>query len=856
MWAVLRVVLALAALGVAYHGQMLLEGRTFINQGALYFAAAAVMLIASAIRRPVAEPPAGAAAHRGTLAWWALLVVAFGLGCFYRLHQLGLIGDTVAPWGVWFDEAQNGLVAQRILNDPSYRPVFIGDLSQLPALFFYVFAAFIKVFGANIVAIRLVPTVSGLLTLVFIFLLARELFDLPTAVLATFLLAVMRWHVNFSRFGMHGIFMPLFMTATFYFLVRALKGKGFLNFVAAGVMVGIGLQGYYSFLLVPGVVGLFLLHYVLFQRVITWGRLCAGVIAFGLAAAVVYAPVAIYALRNPQQFSQRLGTVSITKDRSPREVVDVLWRTTVRHLLMFNSSGDGNGRHNLPGAPMVDTYTGLLFVLGIGYALWRWRDSGYFLLLAWMAIVIQGGIWSLEFEAPQGYRTVGLTPAVAMLAAVPLSLLWGLAADCSVAAVSGGRLRRGVSYGVTAVVVGLTLFVLTQIARTNFDMYFNHQLRRADAWASYSTDATFVGREVARLGSEYVVYCSPFLAGLPTITFLAPHVPQPRRFEAARDLPVADAKPAVFLLSYSERPVFDLLKTYYPHAQFVEFGPPDGGSPIALEVVLSKEDIAATRGLVFRYSGKDGPREGRTDTLDLDWTAAPPLPPPFQAEWTGILKVARYRSYTLEARTPGPTEIYLDGKLVAHGDQTARSESLLLAQGLHDLKIRSQVRSTGRVQLLWQAEGVAMQPIPGTDLFSAPVRRQGLEGSYINDTPPQGLSFVRIDPFPGGHMHILPLNVPFSIRWRGQIELPSSAQYRFILQAVDEGSLSIDGKHLITTPAPNQAADAVVNLSQGRHDVVIDYHQRGGSPTYINILWQPPRGGVEIIPANLFSPPS
>lgn len=854
MWVVLRALLALAALGVAYHGQMLLEARQYINQGTLYFVAGAALLIAADLRRsrPRATERAGVPPARGSdWAWWGLLLVAFGLGCFYRFHQLGS-----APEGVWFDEAQNGLVAQRILNEPSYRPVFIGDLSQLPALFFYVYAVSIKFLGANIVAVRMVPTVAGLLTLVFAYLLVRELFDLRVAVLATFFLAVMRWHVNFSRFGMHGIFMPLFMTATFYFLVRGLKGRGFLNFVAAGVMAGVGLQGYYSFLLVPGVVALYLLHYVLCQRVITWGRLIAGVVAFGLATAVVYSPVALYAYRNPQQFNQRLGTVSITKDRTPQQIVEVLWRTTSRHLLMFNSVGDGNGRHNLPGSPMVDTYTGLLFVLGIGYSLWRWRESGYFLLLVWMAVIIQGGIWSLEFEAPQGYRTVGLTPAVAMLAAVPLALLWSLAADCRDAAIAGGAVHRIAGYVMAAVALAVTLFILTQTAWTNFDMYFNKQLRRSDAWASYSTDATFVGREVARLGNEYVINCSPFLAGLPTITFLAPHVHEPRRFEAARDLPVTDTRPAAFLLSYVERPVFELLKTYYPHAQFVEFGPPDGGGAIALEAILSKDDIAATRGLTFHYSGKDGSRDGRTDALDLDWTSAPPLPPPFQAEWLGILKIPNYGPYSLEARMPGSAEIYLDGQLVASGDHTARTENLVLAQGLHDIKIRAQVRTAGAVQLLWQAEGAPARPVPSTELFSAPVRRQGLEGSYISDAPPQGLKFVRIDPFPGGHMHILPLSIPFSIRWRGQVAIPSTGSYRFVVQAVDEGSLSIDGKHLITTPAPNQPADAVVDLTQGQHEIVIDYHQRGGSPTYVNIMWQPPRGGVDVVPASMFSPPS
>src|SRR5262249_50257802 len=153
---------------------------------------------------------------------------------------------------------------------------------------------------------------------------------------------------------------------------------------------------------------------------------------------------------------------------------------------------------------------------------------------------------------PQGYRTVGLTPAIALLAAVPLGLLWSLVDDC--VAAGSGTLHRISSYAMSAAALVATLFVLGEAAWTNFDMYFNNQLVRADSWASYSTDATFVGKEIARLGHEYEVYCSPFLAGMPTIIFLAPDAMQTRRFEAARDLPVTNAKPTVFLLSYVEQP--------------------------------------------------------------------------------------------------------------------------------------------------------------------------------------------------------------------------------------------------------------------------------------------------------------
>jgi len=860
MPAIVRVLAALLAFVIAYAGQRLLQDRRAVTTGFAYMAVAAGVLIATSLRRkrlPVAEsapgtPDAGDGMQRlATVIRWGLLLAACVVGVAYRFYLLD--SD---PWGVWFDEAQNGLVAQRILNDPDYRPVFVGDLSQLPALFFYVFAASIKLFGLNVWAVRLVTTIAGILTLPFTYLLALELFGAGTAVFATLLLAVMRWHVNFSRFGMQGIFMPLFMTATMYFLVRGLKGKRLGNFAAAGLMAGIGLQGYYSFLLVPVVVLLVLLHYAIFDRVVSWGRLIAGTLLLGMVTAAVYSPVAIYAMRNPAVFNQRLGTVTITRGRTTEQVIEVLQRTVEKHLLMFNVAGDGNGRHNLPGHPMLDPYTGFLFVLGVGCAAWRWRQSASFLPLVWVAVVLQAGIWSLEFEAPQGYRTIGVTPAAALLAALPLGWLWGLV-ERAWPQRETGRLVRLAGYASIALAAVTTVAILAAAAYSNFDTYFRRQLRRADVWASYSADATFAGLEIARLGGTHRVYCSPFLAGLPTITFLAPNSGGTRRFEAAQDLPLTEPQPSVFLLSYSERPAFELLKTYYPNAKFVEFGPPEGGAAIMLEAILTSEDIAATRGLTYTLRGRGGSRDGRVDSLQLDWTQTLPLPPPFDAEWSGLLKVPRYGSYVLEAHVPGSAELSLDGHLVAHGDATARTAPVTLAQGLHEIRLRGSVRTPGSVQLLWQSEGSTLRPVSGTQLFSAPITRQGLEGSYFSDAGGRSdLKFVRIDPFPGGHMHILPLSPPFTIRWRGQLTVPSGGLYRLIVQAVDAGDLSVDGKHLITTPGPNQPAEATTALEVGAHAVEIEYRQRGGSPSYINVLWDTPDAGPQPIPAGHYAPPS
>jgi 4-amino-4-deoxy-L-arabinose transferase-like glycosyltransferase len=865
--------LALAAFYAAYKGVLLLEGRLHISRGIVYLVVAAAMLVVAGWRHPVIaaardEPPpppgpAGLPTGRKALArrwltsfpalgWWGLLLAAIGLGFAFRLYQIGSL-----PFGVWFDEAQNGLVARQILDDSSYRPVFVGGLTQLPALFFYVFAAAIKLIGHGVLALRSVTTAAGILTLFFVYLLARELFDRRVAVLATFFLAVMRWHVNFSRFAMHGVFAPLFMAATFYFLARGLKGKGPWNFFAAGVMAGVGLQGYFSFLLVPFIVVLYLVHHAIFQRALAWRKLVLGVAIFAVVTAGVYAPVGIWALRNPDQFNQRAETLTITKNRSASEVADVVWRSTRTHLLMFNSTGDGNGRHNLPGAPMLDTYTGFLFILGVGYALWRWRDSGHFLLLMWVAVTLQGGIWSVEFEAPQAYRTVGLTPAVAMLAALPLGLLWRLATEHT--EVPGAGLRpwsARFSFWALGAAAGLvTLFTLAQAGRLNFETYFHKQLTAPYAWAAYSTEATFVGKELARLGDDHDIYYSPVFAGQPTVRFLAPDAPPANPLDGARDLPLGEPTPTVFLLDQSGRPTFDLLKSYYPGGTFVEFGPPEGGAPLVFEAIISAEDVASARGVTYRYQGEGGSREGRLDVLNLDWGGGSPLPPPFDGEWTCLLKVPTYGSYTLEARAPGLVELYLDGKSVATGEGAARTGALSLAQGLHDMTMRAQVNATGPVQLLWQHEESALEPVPAAQLYSAPVRRQGLEGSYFTEAGGGHLEFVRIDQVPGGYFHHIPVLIPFTIRWRGEIDIPASASYRFIVQAVDEGSLSIDGVSLFTTPGPNRVGEATLELAQGPHDIEITFRQRGGSPVYINVLWVTPQGGPESIPAELFLPP-
>ena len=192
-----------------------------------------------------------AATARGFLARWEVagLCLVLLISVALRVYQL----DSV-PAGTWFDEAQNGLEALRMLRDPSYRPVYIPELTQLPALFFYGIALSFHFFGVSTWAVRLVATLIGILTILFTYLLAKELFDRRVALVSAFLLAVLPWHLNFSRFGMNGILTPFFAVLSMYLLARALCTRQWLDYVLAGLAVGLGMHGYLAFRVFPVVI--------------------------------------------------------------------------------------------------------------------------------------------------------------------------------------------------------------------------------------------------------------------------------------------------------------------------------------------------------------------------------------------------------------------------------------------------------------------------------------------------------------------------------------------------------------------------------------------------------------------------
>ena len=205
----------------------------------------------------------------------------------YRFDQI--------PFGTWYDEADYGLNALKMINQPGYLPVFV-ESTGLPAHFIFLIALSFQILGVSTLAIRAVSVVFGLATVAAAFFTGQSLFNRRVGLALAFLLAVARWDINWSRIGMHGVTVPFFELLTVGLILRALKRQRLVDYTLAGLSMGIGLCFYFSFRLFPLVIGLFFL--ALWSVRHDFVRLSwRGFILIGLGVIIASVPVTQFAIQ-------------------------------------------------------------------------------------------------------------------------------------------------------------------------------------------------------------------------------------------------------------------------------------------------------------------------------------------------------------------------------------------------------------------------------------------------------------------------------------------------------------------------------------------------------------------------------
>ena len=289
------------------------------------------------VRASPQETPTRAAGWTAGRYRHAPLVLIVLLAAFLRLYQLGSV-----PAGLNHDEGMNGSNALENIETGPMR-IFYPENTGREGLFINIQTAFVALMGNTALALRLPAALFGIFTVLGIYWLAGGMFGKPIGLAAAFLTATSFWHLIFSRTGLRAIAAPCFLVWGICGLLagirRAREGRPYLaTMLLAGAVYGLGFHTYIAYRVTPAVVLVALAAPFWAARKENWtGRYWRACAAFGGAAALAVAPLALYFLENPGTFSERTASLSVMASAHPLQEI---FTHTAETVWMFFGQGD------------------------------------------------------------------------------------------------------------------------------------------------------------------------------------------------------------------------------------------------------------------------------------------------------------------------------------------------------------------------------------------------------------------------------------------------------------------------------------------------------------------------------------
>jgi len=487
-------------------------------------------------------------ARRGRLTVAVALLLVLATAGFFRLWRIGSI-----PPGLFGDEAVNGLDALDVLAGRGQ--VFFPANYGREGLHMFIIAAFFRLFGVSALALRLPSVLAGILAALATYWLGCELFrtrhsrlSSTVPLLAALWLATAYWHVHFSRFGIRGVFTPLWGALAFAAFWRGVNhaagasaasgtassvsevspgdvdglrepqpagrnapvsaagakvGPGWPWFLLSGLFLGLASHFYTAGRLYPVFLGLFLLAQWAVARlgrrpsqVAILPRHVGRLAALYAVAALVFAPLAWYFVTHPGSFAQRAGTVAaFGQEGSPWLRIGQAVLGNVAQFF-WPGRGDTAWFYNLPGRALLEPLTALLTVAGLVICLRRWRQAPYLFMLLWWPVMMLPAFLAVD-RVPTAPRALGVMPAVYFFPAVAMAELLAWAAR-RVRAVPWQRATAAALLSVPLAVAGIC---------TAWD-YFAAWGPSAEAYEAFDGEMVDAARWLKANPQEWPVYAS------------------------------------------------------------------------------------------------------------------------------------------------------------------------------------------------------------------------------------------------------------------------------------------------------------------------------------------------------------
>jgi hypothetical protein len=247
-----------------------------------------------------------------------LVTLAFLIGVGLRVWEFGTL-----PKGLEQDEASIAVEANSLYhygidrNGISFPVHFIAWGSGQNALYGYLLLPLVP-FGLTTFTIRLPMLISGILTLLIVFAIARKIFSPSIALLSLFLMAISPWHISISRWALESNIFPFMFSLSFLCLMHI--DRNAFWFPISMALFGLSMYAYgTAYFVIP----LFLLAasvFILWKKMLSWKMLLSGLGVYFAVALPIFLFILINAFQLPEI---RIGAVTIPRVISDPRIIEM-----------------------------------------------------------------------------------------------------------------------------------------------------------------------------------------------------------------------------------------------------------------------------------------------------------------------------------------------------------------------------------------------------------------------------------------------------------------------------------------------------------------------------------------------------
>ncbi len=438
---------------------------------------------------------------RHVLLHLSLLGLVLICAAFFRFYMLEEV-----PGEMFSDHAEKLLDVMDILD--GQRPVYFPRNTGREALQFYVTAMLIQFFNVEIgfMSLKIGTALAGLLSLPFIYLFTKEIFNKWAGLLAAFFCGIAYWPNVISRVGLRFPFYPLFVAPVLYFLIRGLKFRNSNNILLSGIFLGMGLHGYSPIRILPILVGLIFLIFLIYEKSIDHRKFALqSFVILALTSLIIFIPLLCYMIDEPGIVSYRsLSRLTGIENPITGSPIAIFMKNLWKSLTMFFYQNGVVWVHSVPNRPALGIVSAALLFTGTANLIRnRAGQKGwiFFTLLISIPVLMLPSILSLAYpmENPALNRSSGaVVPVFAIVGYGMFEIIENLVI----------RMRKPV-FRTAGIIFALCLVLISmeQNYRLVFDQY-HHQFL-VNAWNT-SDMGNVIAEFIREGGDKNHAYVVPY----------------------------------------------------------------------------------------------------------------------------------------------------------------------------------------------------------------------------------------------------------------------------------------------------------------------------------------------------------